>query len=144
MSEIADKLKMAHLPSMAEIRAEAEATVGGKPVTPVGPDPRDQDEWTFDFLYTDKRGKRWEGSFTNKILSIREQQAVAVVRARLAGGLSWDAFDPSVVELNYAIAWMSASLKSSPDLKDIQIIYALWAQVRSHDERYFRRDEPSE
>ena len=48
---------------------------GGASVDP-GDDPRDSEEWVFILEFTDRRSKVWHGQFTNKILTLGEQQLV--------------------------------------------------------------------
>jgi len=113
-----------------------------------GQDPRDSEEWSFDLDFKDSRGKRWAGYFTNKILSLGEQQLVANTKARFCGGMPLESIDAGMLALNEAIAHMTFSLQDSPgwaqdlrQLHDASVIFALWEKVRSHEARYFRLDE---
>lgn len=115
------------------------------PPPQVRADPRDQDEWTFQFSWTDPRGKVWSGTFTNSILTMGEQQAVAALIARCTANAPWDAIIPDVQFTLRAVAHMSFSLKSDAPwakdlrkLKDPALVLALWGKVASHETRYFR------
>lgn len=107
-------------------------------------DPRDQKEWTFQFSWKDGRGKLWEGQFTNKILSIAEQQRVAIFEAQLAGGLPFESLDTGMRNINHAVAHMSYSLVKKPSwandlrqLLDPSLVIALYLEVASHEARFF-------
>jgi hypothetical protein len=108
--------------------------------------PPDEETWTFPFSFTDIRGKIWAGTFVNEILDLEKQGYVAILRSRLQGGQPHDSIDPSIVELNLAIAWMTYSLtkreawaKNVLKVKDPDVVMALYAKVRAHEDRYFRR-----
>lgn len=120
-------------------------------------DPRDAINYTFQFSFKDRRKKIWDGTFTNRVLNVGEQQAVASIAARMSGGIPFEAVDPLVQTLNQAIAHMSVSLTSDegewrcPDwardlrqLHDQNIIVALWEEVVTHERHYFRLDETPE
>lgn len=121
------------------------------PQPPVRPDPRDEDEWTFQFSWTDPRGKTYTGTFTNKILTMGEQQSMAALITRFTAGAPWDALLPDVQITTRAIAHMTFSLTKRPPwasdlrkVKDPALILALWGRVASHETRYFRLDEIEE
>lgn len=107
-------------------------------------DPRHEREWTFNFDWVDGRGKRWQGEFTNKILSIGEQQNAAILQAKLCGGMPFDSIDPQTRNVNHAISHMTYSLQSVPDwaadlrrLEDPGLIVALYMEVASHEAKFF-------
>ena len=90
----------------------------------------------------------WRGYFTNKILTLGEQQLVTNTKARFCGGMPLESIDNGMLGLNEAIAHMTFSLQDTPSwgedlrqLKDASIVLALWEKVRSHEIRYFRLDE---
>ena len=112
-----------------------------------GDDPKDSEEWSFMFEHTDVRGKKWSGHFSNKILTLGEQQLVTNTKARFCGGMPLESIDNGMLALNEAIAHMTFSLQELPSwaedlrqLHDAAIIFALWEKVRSHETRYFRLD----
>lgn len=112
-------------------------------------DPRDQLTWVFDFSYTDTRGKTWSGVFTNKVLSIGEQQQVSVLRAKFNGAMPIESIDDNMLYINGAIAHMTFSLqgerpewaKNLRAIHDPMLIHALWEKVGSHETRYFRLEK---
>jgi len=115
---------------------------------PPGQDPKDTEEWSFMFDHTDVRGKVWAGHFTNKIMTLGEQQLVTNAKARFCGGMPLESIDAGMLALNEAIAHMTFSLQELPawaeDLRllhDPAIVFALWENVRSHETRYFRLDK---
>ena len=148
MANLAERLTMSHLEEGTDVdslRAATERAVSRAPVQDADAPP-DEDTWTFTFKYSDVRGKVWSGVFTNKILDIEKQSLVAVLRARLQGGMASEAFDAGVQDLNLAVAHMTFSLESkepwAKDLmkvKDPAVVLALYEKVRSHEDRYFRR-----
>jgi hypothetical protein len=87
------------------------------------------------------------GDFTNKVLTIRERQMLGVMRARLSGGMTYDALDPLTNEINYMVAHLAFSLgdeKDRPewarDLRDtenVALLQALYAEVASHEAMFF-------
>lgn len=137
------------------IDAAAPPLAGAETPPAATDDPRDKEIWLFPFSWTDKRGKRWEGNFANKILETHEEQKVAILRARMAGGVPYEALDPTMAQVNLAIAHMTYSLQRTPKwpeamasgkwdlrkLNNMALIMALWEKVSSHDARYFRYDE---
>lgn len=107
-------------------------------------DPKMQEEYTFNFNWKDNRGKSWTGAFSNKILSIKEQQAVGVLRASLSGGVDFKALDPYTAEINLMIAHMTFSLTDKPDwakelrdLNDVSLLQELYGEVASHEATFF-------
>jgi len=118
-------------------------------------DPKDSKDYTFEFSYTDPRGGRWEGTFANKILTIGQQRQVKIIKAKLAGGVSVESQDASVWQMNEMIAHLLVSLdRKAPGfpswageldkLYDEQIVYKLYAEVASHENRFWRRDSNQE
>lgn len=111
-------------------------------------DPREAKEYTFDFSYTDARGKTWAGKFTNRILTIRQRRQVKVMKAQLSGGLSVASLDADVWEMNEMIAHLSVSLaKPVPEwardleaLFDEQIVIKLYEEVALHEATFHGRD----
>lgn len=141
---IAQRLAMDHL-SLNEIKDEVESDT---PIVALEAEPPDEETWTFAFSFTDRRGKVWDGTFTNEILTNGQQSKVAVVRARLQGGLPAESIDPSIVDLNWAKAHLAYSLRQCPEwaknleaIRDPDVIMKLWDRVSAHEARYFRRDQ---
>lgn len=106
------------------------------------------EEYKFNFKWTDGRGKVWEGFFVNEILSIAKQQAVGVLRAKLGDGLPVSSIDAFTNEINLMVAHMSISLKDYPDwakdlraLKDASLLQAIYEEVASHEATFFGSTE---
>ena len=102
--------------------------------------PKAQKEYTFNFNWTDGRGKLWRGEFTNKILNIGERSLVGNMRARLAGGLAANALDILAQEINYMLAHLAFSLVTKPDwakelqeLDDVRLLQEIYEEVSSHE-----------
>lgn len=138
---------MTHLPDDID---ELKESVEGSVITAQAPEPAppDEESWTFSFAHADVRGAVWTGQFTNEILDLERQGYVAVMRSRLQGGQPFESIDPSIADLNMAIAHMSYSLKERPawaknllKIRDPEVVVKLWAKVRAHEDRYFRRPE---
>lgn len=128
-------------PSAREPEAAAEAKAQR--------DPRDREEWSFDFSYTDSRGKQWIGRFTNKILNLGERQKAGILVARFNGGSPVHALPPDVTFINEALAHLEFSLTDRPpwaqDLQstyDAGLIMALYNKAQEHERVYFRLPSP--
>lgn len=123
-------------------------------------DPKLQEVYVFDWAYTDKRGKLWEGTFTSVIPSVSERANIGAMRARLAGGMPFESLDPGDLQLNFVLAHLSAFLKSGKDntgkpfrpswaedlfsIKDPDLLVALWnEEVGQHEATFFGRDTSS-
>lgn len=148
-----EELKMQHLAEstdelVAAVRAsDADETRDAPPK----PDPRDAEQWAFQFDWKDKRGKRWSGEFINKIIDIQETQQIAVIKSKMLGGVALASVSDEVQLLTGFVAHMSVSLTKKPDwakdlrrIKDPALIYRLWAEVDSHESHYFRYGEDQE
>lgn len=116
-------------------------------------DPRLQEEWTFDFSYTDQRGRTWQGEFTNKILNLIEIPRVAAIRSQMLGNIPIDAADYGTYQHTHRLAHMTISLINRPrwaegdklgSLYDPQIVSELFRKVASHEAIFFGRDEDQE
>lgn len=148
---LADKLRMDHLleASTEDLKTSVLKSVGSQEAAePEKADPRDQEVYTFQFDWTDARGKRWQGEFTNKILDFSEQQAVAILKSKFNGGQPIESMDPTILALNGTVAHMTFSLKSCPDwakdlrkIKDLSLIAELGKEVDSHESYYFRLNQ---
>lgn len=119
---------------------EAEHTKG----EPKGPNPRHERVYTFDFVWKDGRGKKWEGTFQNQILSISDRQLVGIMRARMGSNAPVEALDALTRELNLMISHMSFSLIERPDwakdlraLQDVRLLQALYTEVAEHEATFF-------
>lgn len=116
--------------------AEAPPATGGKL----------EREYGWQFRWTDGRGKVWEGEFRNKVLSVRENQMVGVLRARLAAGVASEVLDPYTTEINLMIAHLTYSLVKRPDwakdlqdLLDVQLLQQIYLEVADHEATFLGR-----
>jgi len=119
-----------------------------------GHDPKDHEEYMFTLRHKTKRGKVYEGTFTNRILTTGENQQAAALKARFAAGMAFDSMEPTIRALNEAIAHMSYSLWSkdgktfrgpqwAQDLRDVldqDAVFAVWQEVWAHESHFFRLD----
>jgi hypothetical protein len=151
-AQLEERLSARHLqePEDTEVLKEAAEAV----LQPIekGPeekaDPRDAKVWTFNFVWTDGRRKTHEGVFTNRILTIGQQQQVAILEAKLCGGMPFESIDQATRSINHAIAHMTYSLTSTPpwarDLRKVEdpmLVIAIYQEVASHEARFFGFDE---
>lgn len=149
IDELEEDLKPDHLleslgGSTEELKQEIEGAEKAGEGTPDLDNPRLQKEYEFDFSWKDGRGKVWAGKFTNKILSIKQQQGVGVMRARFAGDTPVNAQDGFTAELNLMLAHMSFSLTKRPtwaeDLRELdnhRILQELYTEVMAHEASFF-------
>lgn len=150
--DISKKFAMDHLKSDAELRAEVEQKIEPKKEVPKK-DPRDEETYPFQFKYEDAKGRKFSGSFTNKILTIQEKMARASLEASFAGGFR-DSLDDTQQIVNLAIAHMTFSLvkrdEQSPpkwadnlrSLTDENVILALFEEVSAHEGIFHGRVQP--
>lgn len=140
----------------AELSPEEEGPSEGDPskeaVAAQAPvDPREElrrkEVYTFPFDWQPKlqsgepnpKSKRWKGQFTNKVLGIKERQAVGILRAKLSGGLPFDSLDPLTNEINLMVAHLTYSLTEKPewlklsDMKDYRVLQEIFGEVALHE-----------
>jgi hypothetical protein len=143
----AETASIPELPRASEAAAKLE---GKSPTDPLATtdDPKDSREYTWQFDWTDKRGKPWRGEFTNRILSIRERQRQKVLKAQLSGNTPISALDGDAWTLNEMISHMTISLIKRPDwageltdLLDEVLVEKLYEEVASHEATFHRRGE---
>lgn len=110
--------------------------------------PKTEEDYTFNFDWTDARGKRHTGSFTNKILNHLDRQVVGALQSEWQLGRPYDSFDPLTQETNYILAHMSISLKPGSDagwakdlrgLQSLELIQNLYQEVASHEATFHGR-----
>jgi len=143
-----DTAAIPELPRASEAAAKLE---GKSPDESIPNDnPKDRKEYTFQFDWTDARGHRWLGEFTNRILSIRERQRQKVLKAQMSGNVPVQALDADAWTLNEMISHMTISLIKRPDwakhlddLLDEVLIEQLYEEVASHEATFHRRGEDS-
>lgn len=102
-------------------------------------DPKSKVEYTFQFKWKSPSGKIFEGQFTNKILTLAEQQAAGLMRSKLNGGMPFDSIDPLTSEINLILSHLSFSLIERPswaenlrDLHEIELLQSIYMEVASH------------
>jgi hypothetical protein len=140
-------------PSFAEAHQEARRALDAKAEASSGPDavddPKDQEVYTWQFDWTDKRGHRWQGSFTNEIASIYQRRVIGMTRARAMGGSPIGSIDKETDTLVHMVAWLQTTLTDKPKwfedpdkLKNHLLIAEVFSEVASH-EATFHRIEPA-
>lgn len=153
MSEMIEKIaKQAvpeHLLDLDTLKDEVDESLGSKEKEPVKNDPRYEEFYTFHFSYKDGRGKLWEGDFTNNILTLKQQQAIGILRAKLAGGVSFDCLDPFTSEMNLIISHLTYSLSDRPawakdllSMTNYTVLQAIYEEVASHEAMFFGTGNP--
>lgn len=138
------KKDLTELPHLQDLKEAVEDSIAEKPVKKSKQaDPKDQEEYTFDFEWKNGSGKAWKGQFTNKILTIRERQLVGLLRARLAGGMPIEALDETTNDINLMVSHMSYSLVTKPDwaedltaLTDVRLLTELYLEVLTHENHF--------
>lgn len=135
---LVERLKPDHL-DLDDVKQQIEQKTKDPEPKPTD-DPRAQERFTFQFRWTDPRGKVWDGAFTNKILSIRERQLAGSFRSVLAAGIAASVLDDYTNELNLIISHLKYSLVDHPewaknlqDLQDPRIAQALYEEVLAHE-----------
>ena len=129
---------------IAEASARAEEAV----TPPAKPDidaRKCEERYTFPFRYVGRGGKDVrEGTLTNTILSLKQRRQLAVLRAQLAGGMPVASIDAFTAELNLITAHLQLSLEAPlpawldfDNIKDVNLLYALWKEVDSHESTFF-------
>jgi hypothetical protein len=109
------------------------------------------ERWTFDFPSPEaKLPPQYAGRFTSVIPTLQARQNIGIMRARLGGGLPFEALDPYTREVNLIVSTLFHVLdresKDFPEwaknlqaVKHIDVLYALFAEVSSHEETFFGR-----
>lgn len=139
--DLKKRLEMDHLvPERTEdLKAAIQKDVEAPP-DKARDDPKGHERYSFELDWTDGRGKRWLGEFTNKILSLRERQLVGVMRARFAGGMPVSSVDEMTHEINLMLAHLAFSLVEKPDwaeelrnIQNVQLLQEIYAEAASHE-----------
>lgn len=132
--------QLTNMPHLTDIKQDAEKKVSNTPPE----DPKSQKLYTFNLDFTDSSGKKWEGTFTHRIMTIKDHRVCGVMRAQLAGGLSYESLDPITKEINLILSTLEISLTQRPDwAKDIQdmdnleVVQELYKKCEEH-EQFFR------
>lgn len=109
-------------------------------------EPRMKKEWTFHFHYEDQVGRRWDGDFTNRILSLDDINRVGTIRAGSCNYAPIAALDTATIVNSEQLAHLTVSLIKRPqwaanlgELLDPEILARLYREVSSHEEIFFGR-----
>lgn len=105
-------------------------------------------EHAFELDYLDEgRKRRWTGSFTTKVLSVKDRIAVGTIKARLAGGLRPDQIDTQTDNLLEIVAHLSVALVKMPDwakdpmaINGMGVLAAIYEEVVKHEARFHGTD----
>ena len=114
-------------------------------------EPRMKKRWSFEFDYTDKRGRRWRGEFTNKILSIDDINRVGTIRAGACNYAPITSLDLATINNAETLAHLTVSLVKRPTwaadlgaLHDPEVLAKLYQEVSSHEEIFHgHRSDPA-
>lgn len=111
-------------------------------------EPRLKKEWTFRFSYEDGAGRKWEGEFTNKILTINDVNRVGAIRAGSCNYAPVLSLDMATLANSEQLAHLTVSLIKRPqwaadlgELLDPEVLNRLYQEVSSHEE-IFRGRKP--
>ena len=114
-------------------------------------DPRMEREYTFDFRWVSPTKKVYKGTFTNKILNLRDRHTAGIMRVQLAGGVSPQSMDWTTREINFIVSHLTMSLIKCPDwaedlfaLDELSLLQAIYKEVASHEEMFLGLGESKE
>jgi hypothetical protein len=129
-------------PALAAALAAAQASTSGPLQDRIGADGEGP-ERTFTFDYADKRGRRWVGDFTVRVLTIRDTVQLGLTKARLAGGVPLGHLDPDTAFILEVLAHLSVCIVASPPwakdlyaLYDAGVIGAIYEEVGKYEARF--------
>lgn len=100
-------------------------------------------------------GKRYQGSFTSKKLSISDLAALGVRKAQLNGGMYWSQNNPGkgvdegTDDLNNTLAHLEVALVQTPpwwnleEITDPEVVGAVYKEVIIFENSFHRRAEPT-
>lgn len=154
MPTIDETLTPAHLTPIADLKKQASERIEQQALTPEDEQrlAMKQREYTFRFRYPadEKQPAQYEGTFTSKILSVRDRQQVGVMRAQLNGGIPLSSLDGLTNQINATLAHLAYQLddtkKDFPEwakdlrsLYDANVIFALYEEVERHERTFLGR-----
>lgn len=139
-------------PSLADAQQGARRALDAKAeqagASSDSPNPKHEERYSYEFDWTDKRGRRWQGSFTNEIASIYGRRLIGLTRARALGGTPFASIDRDTDLLIHMMAWMQTTLVEKPSwfadpdkLKSERLIAEVFKEVASHEATFFGLDE---
>ena len=108
-------------------------------------DPRSHNPYTFQFEWTDTRGKKWTGSFTAHYPTPMDLMRSGVMQARMNGSTPKDALDPLSDEIAFIVSRLTYCLDKRPTwFKDptaiidgVPLLQAVYERVLDF-EQFFR------
>lgn len=138
-----ETIKEATEKSMASTEAEAKPDPSD--------DPRSRNPYSFQFDWTDTRGKKWTGSFTTHYPTPMDLMRAGVMQARMNGSTVRDALDPLSDEIAFIVSRLSYCLDKRPNwFKDptaivdgVPLLQAVYERVLDF-EQWFREHGQTE
>ena len=108
-------------------------------------DPRSHNPYTFQFDWTDTRGKKWSGAFTVHYPTPMDLMRSGVMQARMNGGTARDALDSLSDEIAFIVSRLTYCLDKRPTwFKDptaiidgVPLLQAVYERVLDF-EQFFR------
>jgi hypothetical protein len=152
---LVDRLTATHLlgqsaPTMDEMKRNVEASLEPAPSADDAKKLRMQERrYTFQFKFETKTKETFSGIFTSTIPDVKTRGLIGVLRAQLAGGMSYGSLDPFTNELNLMIATLTFVLSETKDMPswakdlrtivDADVVYALFEEVSAHETTFLGR-----
>lgn len=109
---------------------------------------------SFDLDYVDeRRGRTWSGKFKCKVLSVKDQIAMGRVMSSLRGNVPPQTLDLTTLQITEMLAHLTVALEDAPpwargdnllDLHDLNVIGAIYKEVRDHEGRFWGADPSGE
>lgn len=135
-------LDVPEVPELRDAVSAARASTNGPMQDKVGADG-DGPERSFTLDYLDKRGRRWVGDFTMRVLTMRDTIQLGLIKARLAGGVPLTHLDPDTALTLEVIAHLSVALTAAPPwakdllaLYDAGVVGAIYEEVAKYEARF--------
>lgn len=102
---------------------------------------------TFTFETSDRRGRRWGGSFTTHVLTYRENIEMGVTMSALAGGVPIGSLPDETALLIEMISYLSIAVDDCPKwaenlerIRDTRVVAALYEEVASYEASFHGAD----
>ena len=136
---IQKRLEPDHLPTTAELKAQIETQPAEAAVDP-NDDPKAKTEYSFDFDYTDARGKKWVGRFTHRVPTLAQRDVIDLMQARKKLGMPVSSFSGMAAERHLMMCHLEMCLTEKPKwaesldgIHDPTIIEKLYGEAASHE-----------
>ena len=109
-------------------------------------DPRSKNPYTFQFDWTDSRGKKWAGSFTTHFPTPMDLIKAGVMQARMIGSTPKDSLDALTDEIAFIVSRLAYCLDKKPEwfndpmsiVDGVPLMQAVYERVVDF-EQFFRR-----